>query len=139
MKNRRSLAEFFGLRRNLVILLIAIFAIGAGEELWMRFIPKYLQALGATVFVIGAFDALGLLGAIYAYAGGIVVIAGAFTPLSSLSTFFPSWLRSCSRASVGRGDLPDIPFSPWTCFSLPASFSLIAETEARPSLYGNQD
>ena len=45
------LAAFFGLKRNLVILLIAIFVIGAGEELWMRFVPKYLQALGATVFV----------------------------------------------------------------------------------------
>jgi hypothetical protein len=31
-----KLAEFFGLKRNLVILLIAIFVIGAGEELWMR-------------------------------------------------------------------------------------------------------
>ena len=49
----RRIAEFFGLKRNLVILLIATFAIGAGEELWMRFLPKYLQALGATVFVIG--------------------------------------------------------------------------------------
>jgi len=39
------LADFFGLKRNLVILLIAIFVIGAGEELWMRFVPKYLQAV----------------------------------------------------------------------------------------------
>jgi len=39
---RRRLAEFFGLKRNLVILLISLFTIGAGEELWMRFIPKYL-------------------------------------------------------------------------------------------------
>ena len=45
----RSAANFFGLKRNLVILLIAIFVIGAGEELWMRFIPKYLKDLGATV------------------------------------------------------------------------------------------
>src|SRR4026208_2160061 len=68
------LAYFFGLNRNLVILLIAIFAIGAGEELWMRFVPKYLQAVGATVFVIGFYDALRtLLSAIYAYPGGQLV------------------------------------------------------------------
>ena len=68
------LADFFGLKRNLVILLIAIFVIGAGEELWMRFVPKYLQTVGATVFVIGLYDALRtLLGAIYAYPGGIFV------------------------------------------------------------------
>src|SRR5438128_6189060 len=70
----RRLADFFGLKRNLVILLIAIFVIGAGEELWMRFVPKYLQAVGATVFVIGLYDALRtLLGAIYAYPGGLLV------------------------------------------------------------------
>jgi hypothetical protein len=70
----KSLADFFGLKRNFVILLLAIFAIGAGEELWMRFVPKYLQALGASVFVIGLYDALRtLLGAIYAYPGGIIV------------------------------------------------------------------
>ncbi len=52
------IANFFGLKRNLVILLLAIFVIGAGEELWMRFVPKYLQTLGATVFVIGLYDTL---------------------------------------------------------------------------------
>jgi len=68
------LADFFGLKRNLVILLVAIFIIGAGEELWMRFVPKYLQAVGATVFIIGLYDALRtLLGAIYAYPGGVFV------------------------------------------------------------------
>ena len=45
-------AEFFALKRNIVILLIAIFVIGAGEELWMRFVPKYLKELGAAVLII---------------------------------------------------------------------------------------
>ena len=59
------LGDFFSLKRNLAILLLAIFVIGAGEELWMRFMPKYLQAIGATVFVIGLYDALRtLIGAI---------------------------------------------------------------------------
>src|SRR5204862_7992050 len=52
------IAKFFGLKRNLVILLLAIFVIGAGEELWMRFVPKFLQTLGASIFVIGLYDAL---------------------------------------------------------------------------------
>src|ERR1041384_1404574 len=74
MTSRQRITEFFGLKRNLVSLLIATFTIGAGEELWIRFIPKYLQALGAGVFVIGFFDALPpLLGAIYAYPGGLFV------------------------------------------------------------------
>ena len=131
MKDRRSLAEFFGLRRNLVILLIAIFAIGAGEELWMRFIPKYLQALGATVFIIGTFDAIRtLLGAIYAYPGGLVVdhwgFRRAFILFNILSIagyaivlFIPHW---------GAVICAMFLFLSWTCFSLPATFSLIAET-----------
>src|SRR5205807_2531521 len=74
MPTLKSLADFFGLKRNLVILLIAIFVIGAGEELWMRFVPKYLQAVGATVLVIGLYYALRtLVGAIYAYPGGVLV------------------------------------------------------------------
>jgi len=131
MNNRRALADFFGLRRNLVILLIAIFAIGAGEELWMRFIPKYLQALGATVFIIGTFDALRtLLGAIYAYPGGLAVdrwgFRRAFIVFNVLSIagytitlLVPHW---------GAVILSMFLFLSWTCFSLPATFSLIAET-----------
>src|ERR1700686_1584357 len=70
----KRFTEFFALKRNLVILLIAIFVIGAGEELWMRFVPKYLQTLGAPALAIGLYDALRtLLGAIYAYPGGLVV------------------------------------------------------------------
>ena len=70
-KTATDLTEFFALKRNVVILLLAIIVIGAGEELWMRFIPKYLQALGAAPFIIGLYDAIKtLLGAIYAWPGG---------------------------------------------------------------------
>src|SRR5438093_9993268 len=127
----RRVADFFGLKRNLVILLVAIFVIGAGEELWMRFVPKYLQAVGATVFVIGLYDALRtLLGAIYAYPGGVLVdlwghrrafiifnlvsIAG-----YALVLLVPRW------AGVIAGMFL---FLSWTCFSLPATFSLIGAT-----------
>jgi MFS family permease len=122
------LANFFGLKRNLVILLIAIFVIGAGEELWMRFVPKYLQAVGATVFVIGLYDALRtLLGAIYAYPGGVLVDRWGhrraliiFNVVSivgyALILLVPHW------AAVIAGMFL---FLSWTCFSLPATFSLV--------------
>jgi len=124
----KSLADFFGLKRNLVILLIAIFVIGAGEELWMRFVPKYLQAVGASVFVIGLYDALRtLLGAIYAYPGGVLVdIWGhrrAFIIFNAVSIvgyalvlIIPHW------GAVIAGMFF---FLSWSCFSLPATFSLI--------------
>jgi MFS family permease len=127
----RRIADFFGLKRNLVILLVAIFVIGAGEELWMRFVPKYLEAVGATVFIIGLYDGLRtLLGAIYAYPGGVladfwghrraflifnvVSIAG-----YALVLLVPHW------ATVIAGMFL---FLSWTCFSLPATFSLIGST-----------
>jgi len=122
------LTNFFGLKRNLVILLVAIFVIGAGEELWMRFVPKYLQAVGATVFVIGLYDALRtLLGAIYAYPGGVLVDRWGhrrafiiFNLVSivgyALVLLVPHW------AAVIAGMFL---FLSWTCFSLPATFSLV--------------
>jgi MFS family permease len=128
VKRKRQFADFFGLKRNLVILLIAIFVIGAGEELWMRFVPKYLQAVGATVFVIGLYDALRtLLGAIYAYPGGLLVdIWGhrraliIFNVVSivgyAVVLLVPHW------AAVIAGMFL---FLSWTCFSLPATFSLV--------------
>ena len=128
LSRRSRLADFFGLKRNLVILLIAIFVIGAGKELWMRFVPKYLQAVGATVFVIGLYDALRtLLGAIYAYPGGVLVDRWghrqAFIIFNVVSIvgylivlLIPHW------AAVIAGMFF---FLSWSCFSLPATFSLV--------------
>jgi MFS family permease len=127
------LANFLGLKRNLVILLIAIFVIGAGEELWMRFVPKYLQAVGATVFVIGLYDALRtLLGAIYAYPGGVLVDFWGhrralliFNLVSivgyALVLLIPHWGGVIAGMFL---------FLSWTCFSLPATFSLVGTTLA---------
>src|SRR5256714_2348666 len=126
---RRRAAEFFGLKRNLVVLLIAIFVIGAGEELLMRFVPKYLQVLGASVFVIGLYDALRtLLGALYAYPGGVIVDRWghrrAFLTFNIVSIagyalvlLIPRWVA----VIVGM-----FLFLSWSCFSLPATFSLVA-------------
>src|SRR5260370_30117442 len=123
------IASFFGLKRNLVVLLLAIFVIGAGEELWMRFVPKFLQALGASVFVIGLYDALRtLLGAAYAYPGGVIVdLWGhrrAFLTFNIVSIvgytvvlLVPHW----GAVIVGM-----FLFLSWSCFSLPATFSLVA-------------
>src|SRR5213596_4216094 len=128
VNRKQRFADFFGLKRNLVILLIAIFVIGAGEELWMRFVPKYLQAVGATVFVIGLYDALRtLLGAIYAYPGGVLVDRWghrpAFIIFNVLSIvgytvvlLVPHW----GAVIVGM-----FLFLSWSCFSLPATFSLV--------------
>src|SRR5215212_8177881 len=122
------MADFFGLKGNLVLLLIAIFVIGAGEELWLRFLPKYLQALGAGVFVIGLFDGLRtLLGAIYAYPGGVLVDRWghrrAFLAFNLLSILGYSVVLLVPRWGAVIAGM--FLFLSWTCFSLPATFSLI--------------
>lgn len=129
-RSARGLREFFGLRRNLVLLLIAIVTIGAGEETWMRFVPKYLESLGAAALVIGLYDGLKtLLGAVYAYPGGIAVdrwghrrALVAFTALSIagyvLVLLIPRW-----PAVIGGTFL----FLAWSTLSLPAMFSLVAQ------------
>src|SRR6202171_483289 len=129
----KRVGEFFGLKRNLVVLLIAILVIGAGEELWMRFVPKYLQVLGATVFVIGLYDALRtLLGALYAYPGGVLVdLWGhrrAFITFNifsivgySIVLLIPHWGAVIAGMFL---------FLSWTCFSLPATFSLVGAAVA---------
>jgi len=58
MSRFRSMAEFLALRRDVSLLLIALVLAGTGEKLWLGFVPKYLQTLGAGIFIIGLFDAL---------------------------------------------------------------------------------
>jgi MFS family permease len=129
MEVTSRLRDFFGLKRNLVLMLIAIVAIGAGEETWMRFVPKYLESLGAAGLIIGLYDGLKtLLGAVYAYPGGAVVDRWghrkglvAFTGISIagylLVLLVPRW-----PAVIGATFL----FLAWSAFSLPAMFSLVA-------------
>jgi MFS family permease len=48
-----------------------VFLVGLGEELWKKFLPKYLESLGASVAVVGLFGtAEDFLDAIYQYPGG---------------------------------------------------------------------
>ena len=69
MRSRTS--EFIALRRNTSLLLVAPVLALTGKKLWLGFAPKYLETLGASIFIIGLFDALQtLLGAAYANRGG---------------------------------------------------------------------
>jgi len=55
------------------VLLVAILLLTFGEELWSRFVPKYLEFLGAGAWGVAAYGTLKeLLDAIYQYPGGWV-------------------------------------------------------------------
>ncbi|MDQ3563537.1 MAG: MFS transporter [Pseudomonadota bacterium] len=65
------LKDSLGLRRNIVVMLTATLLLGMGEELWVRFVPKYLEVLGAGAWSIGAYGVLkDFLDAVYQYPGG---------------------------------------------------------------------
>ncbi|MEP6717983.1 MAG: MFS transporter [bacterium] len=71
MTRREGLTEFLSLERNVSIASAAVFLLGLGEELWKKFLPKYLEALGATTFIVGLFGtAEDFFDAIYQYPGG---------------------------------------------------------------------
>jgi MFS family permease len=128
---RNVLSSFLGLNRNTVLLLAAIVLIAAGEETWMRFVPKYLDALGAPILAIGLYDGLKtIIGAVYALPGGIAVdrwghrtALGAFTALSiaGYAVVFgvQHWVAVLAASFL---------FLAWASLSLPASFTLVGES-----------
>ncbi|HET9726274.1 MAG TPA: MFS transporter [Gemmatimonadales bacterium] len=69
----RRVAASLGLDRNTTAVVAAMFLMALGENLWRRFIPKYLEALGAPVVAIGAYGSTeDLLDGLYQYPGGWV-------------------------------------------------------------------
>ena len=57
--------------RNVGLTSAAMLLVSLGESLWIKFVPKYLQALGAPAAAIGAFGtAKDLLDGVYQYPGG---------------------------------------------------------------------
>lgn len=59
------------LERNTLAVVAAMFLMALGENLWRRFLPKYLEALGAPIVAIGAYGSLeDALDGLYQYPGG---------------------------------------------------------------------
>ncbi|HEV2883654.1 MAG TPA: MFS transporter [Pyrinomonadaceae bacterium] len=68
---RAKLADYLSLERNVSIASAAVFVLALGEELWKKFLPKYLEAFGASTPVIGLFGtAENFFDAVYQYPGG---------------------------------------------------------------------
>ena len=66
-----SMRTALALERNVVAISMATFLLALGENLWKRFLPKYLEALGAPVTAIGLFGTCqDFLDGISQYPGG---------------------------------------------------------------------
>ena len=129
MNRAWKITEFLALKRNTALLLVALVLAGTGEKLWLGFAPKYLQTLGASILIIGLFDALQtLLGAVYAYPGGWLTDRWGqrrslmlFSALSlagyALVLVWHHWLALLLGAFL---------FLAWSALSLPTTFTVVA-------------
>jgi MFS family permease len=112
----------------------AVFLLGFGEELWKRFLPKYLEALGASTPVIGLFGtAEDFFDAMYQYPGGL--IADRFGRRRALLFFLglacagylvylfgPSWPFAFLGLALVMG---------WQAMASPAIFAVIGDSLPR--------
>jgi MFS family permease len=131
---RRRLTTALGLEPNIVAVSVAMFLMGLGEELWKRFVPKYLEALGAPVIAIGAYGSVrDFLDGVYQYPGGW--IADHFGRRRALTLFV-------STATVGYAIYwlaPSWPFvfaglalvMAWSSMASPALFAVVGDALPR--------
>ncbi|HKP85386.1 MAG TPA: MFS transporter [Blastocatellia bacterium] len=119
-----------GLERNVVVMSVAVFLLGAGEELWKSFLPKYLEALGAGAAVIGMFGtSRDFLDAIYQYPGGYISdrigTQKALTLFAALAALgYGIYALSARWYFVFLGLVLSMA---WTSMASPAMFAMIAE------------
>jgi MFS family permease len=125
------LRDYLALEPNILVLLIGLFVIGMGEELWVRFMPKYLEGLGATIVIIGTFASfMKIVDALYQYPGGWLSdrlgrkrALVMFTIIAILGYLI--YLLSASWELVFVGTLFVLA---WSSMSQPAIFALIGDT-----------
>ena len=129
MNGWRRITDFLALRRNTSLLLVALVLALTGERLWLGFAPKYLETLGAGVFIIGLFDALQtFLGAVYAYPGGW--LTDHWGQRRSLLLFNALSLAGYVLVLVWQHWIALVLgvflFLAWSALSLPATFAVVA-------------
>ncbi len=127
------LRSSLGLERNVLVLLVALVLLGLGEELWSSFVPKYLEAIGAGVFVWTGYRALkDLLDAVYQYPGGVLSdklgrrrALVLFNLLAIIGYLLYALSVHWSTVLVGT-----LFVAAWSSMSLPATFAVIGDSLA---------
>jgi MFS family permease len=131
---RERVADYLSLERNVTLASGAFLLMGLGEELWKKFLPKYLEALGASTTVIGFFGTTkDFFDAIYQYPGGWLAdhlgrrrAFLAFVGIASIGYLI--YLLSPSWPVVFVGLMFSIA---WASMASPALFALIADALPR--------
>ena len=120
-----NLAAWLGLEHNVVAVSAAMFAMALGEQMWRRFLPKYLETLGAPIVAIGAYGtAEDFLDGIYQYPGGWV--ADHYGRRRALLLFV-------GLAAIGYAIIGGAPL--WPVVILGLVFTMAWTSMASPSLF----
>src|SRR3954468_15454117 len=131
MSRGRRAADYLGLERNVAVASAAVFLLGLGEELWRKFLPKYLEALGAGAGIVGLFGTTeDFFDAVYQYPGGwladrtgrrraFLVFIGIASVGYLIYLLSPSW----PWVFVGLGFA-----MAWHSMASPAIFAVIGDT-----------
>jgi MFS family permease len=126
----KGVLGFLGLRRDFILLLSMVVLVGMGERIGSRYIPKYIEVLGAGAILIGVYGALeNLLGALWAVPGGI--LSDKLGTKKALAIFniisMIGYLIVILVPSVPAVMVAAVFFMAWSSLSLPATMSLVAD------------
>ena len=125
VSGRARLAGYLGVERNTGAVALAMFTMALGEHLWRRFLPKYLEALGAPLLAIGFYGSTqDLLDGIYQYPGGWV--ADRYGRRHALILFI-------GLAAIGYGLIALAPS--WPVVLLGIVFMMAWSSMASPTLF----
>jgi MFS family permease len=138
--------QFLALRRDVLVLSVAMFAFSLAFQMTSRYVPEYLRVLGAGAGVIGLYGSVGnLISALYPYPGGAVsdrvgsrlslTLFGVVTTLG-----FGVWYLAALVGDVAIGTLVVPGWSlvflglfltqAWKSFGLGATFAVVKQSVA---------
>ena len=108
--------QFFSFRRDVLVLSLAMFAFSLGFQMTTRYVPEYMNVLGASAAVIGLFGTVqNVIGALYPYPGG--ALADRLGSRRSLTLFglvstlgFLVWLLA---PTIGTVSVAGLTLEPW--------------------------
>jgi MFS family permease len=129
VKSPERIADFFGLRKNIVALLAMVILVGLGEKMAERFLPLYLMALGGGAFSIGLLNGLdNLLSALYSFPGGYASDKLGYKRALLLfnAIAMAGYAVVIAVASWQAVILGAVLFVSWTALSLPATMDMVA-------------
>lgn len=127
----KAIANFLGLNKTMLTMLIMVIFLGLGEHMAERFLPLYIVALGGSSIFVSFLNGMdNLLSALYSFPGGYLsdkigykksLIV--FTIMAMIGylivIIFPGW----KAVLVGA-----VLFISWSAISLPAIMSLISKS-----------